>query len=169
MAILTRENVIESFDGAVKGKAPDFDTMITLSFYMDYAISTKDLEIIDAIHNRITSYFLEAYSRSYKTLEKKETAKALQKAAATQNYPVPDVPKDFEELEAAATAAYAAWRRECPEYPFPPITTLCDLEYLLYVMCETVMAYRKGKNTLTMDELCDYVMALYGYAMTERG
>lgn len=66
MGILTPENVLECFDRAVAGKPPNYETMMTLSFYMDYAISTKDLGIIDAIHNRITSYFLDAYKRSYK-------------------------------------------------------------------------------------------------------
>ena len=66
MAKLTPKNVLTSFDEAVTGQPPNYDTMMTLSFYMDYAISTKDLEIIKAIHNRITSYFLDAYKRSYK-------------------------------------------------------------------------------------------------------
>lgn len=65
-AELTPENVLECFDKAVEGQPPNYDTMMTLSFYMDYAISTKDLGIINAIHLRITGYFLDAYKRSYK-------------------------------------------------------------------------------------------------------
>ena len=63
MAKLTPENVLTSFDEAVEGQPPNYDTMMTLSFYMDYAISTKDLEIIKAIHNRITYYILEFFKR----------------------------------------------------------------------------------------------------------
>lgn len=79
------------------------------------------------------------------------------------------MPKDFAELTDAANKAYAAWRKKYADCPFPPIETLSDLEYALYGMCACVMAYRKGEYALTLDELCEYVLALYGYAMTERG
>lgn len=78
-----------------------------------------------------------------------------------------ELPKDLAELTEAANEAYAAWRKKHSHYLFPPIETLADLEYQLYGMCECVMAYRKGKSALTLDELCDYVLALYGYAMAE--
>lgn len=57
--ILTKENVISDMDIELKGKGIDYDTLMTLSFYMEFAISTKDISVIERVHNKITYHILE--------------------------------------------------------------------------------------------------------------
>lgn len=61
--ILTKENVISDMEIALKDKGIDYDTLMTLSFYMDFAISTKDIAVIDRVHNRIIYHILKGYHK----------------------------------------------------------------------------------------------------------
>ncbi len=61
--ILTKENVISDMEIALKDKGIDYETLMTLSFYMDFAISTKDIAVIDRVHNRITCHILKGYQK----------------------------------------------------------------------------------------------------------
>ena len=59
MAKLTPENVIVHLDEYwERRKELTVETAIDLSFYMDYAISTKDIVLIKAVHNRIIYHLL---------------------------------------------------------------------------------------------------------------
>lgn len=59
MAKLTPENVIVQLDEYwERRKELTVETAIDLSFYMDYAISTKDIVLIKAVHNRIIYHLL---------------------------------------------------------------------------------------------------------------
>lgn len=59
---LTRENVVEQLQKAIISKEPTLTTMMELSFHLDFAISTKDVELIKQVHNVITGYYLDAFS-----------------------------------------------------------------------------------------------------------
>lgn len=61
--ILTKENVISDMEIALKGKGIDYDILMTLSFYMEFAISTKDIAVIDRVHNRIIYHILKGYHK----------------------------------------------------------------------------------------------------------
>lgn len=56
---LTKENVLTKLEKVFEKPSLTSDFLMTLSFYMDFAISTKDLEVIKKVHNRITVYFLD--------------------------------------------------------------------------------------------------------------
>ena len=59
MVKLTPENVIVQLDEYwERRKELTVETAIDLSFYMDYAISTKDIVLIKAVHNRIIYHLL---------------------------------------------------------------------------------------------------------------
>ncbi|MCI9518640.1 MAG: hypothetical protein HFK08_05190 [Clostridia bacterium] len=60
--ILTAENATESMIKALEGKTPCRDTMLLLSFYMDFAISTELIELIDEVHQITDSFYLEHFS-----------------------------------------------------------------------------------------------------------
>ena len=56
---LTKENVMQKLEAVFEKQLINSDFLMTLSFYMDFAISTKDIELIKKVHNRITSYCLD--------------------------------------------------------------------------------------------------------------
>jgi len=59
--VLTVCNVVsklKKYLESLKDKKFDGEIAMTLSFYMDYAISTKDIDIIYNVHDEITCYFL---------------------------------------------------------------------------------------------------------------
>ena len=60
--ILTAENATESMIKALEGKTTSRDTMLLLSFYMDFAISTALIELIDEVHQITGSFYLEHFS-----------------------------------------------------------------------------------------------------------
>lgn len=60
---LTKENIFSVMDEKLKDKKPCLDTMLLLSFYLDFSISTGDLELIDKVHDRIDRYYFENFSR----------------------------------------------------------------------------------------------------------
>lgn len=62
---LTRDNVVDRLKTFIKDKHPTLDTMMKLSFYLDFAISTKDLTLINAVHNQITYYYLDAFQNPF--------------------------------------------------------------------------------------------------------
>lgn len=62
MAKLTPENVLAAMDEKLKDTTPNLKTMMWLSFFLDYAISTGDLELIDKVHNRTDKYYLDNFS-----------------------------------------------------------------------------------------------------------
>ena len=55
---LTPENVVAQVIDFMKGKELTPDFMIGLSFYMDYAISTKDITIIKRVHDAIVGFYI---------------------------------------------------------------------------------------------------------------
>ena len=56
---LTKENVLNRLNGELKTGSLTSDFLMKLSFYMGFAISTKDLSLIKQVHDRITYYFLD--------------------------------------------------------------------------------------------------------------
>ena len=56
---LTKENVMEKLEAVFEKPSLNSNFLMTLSFYMDFAISTKDIELIKKVHNRITCYCLD--------------------------------------------------------------------------------------------------------------
>lgn len=56
---LTKENVMEQLEKKFENAALNSDFLMTLSFYMDFAISTKDIALIQKVHDRITYWFLD--------------------------------------------------------------------------------------------------------------
>lgn len=56
---LTKENVVQYINDYVKDKTLSGDLLMRLSFCMEFAISTKDLDCIKAVHKAITFYFLD--------------------------------------------------------------------------------------------------------------
>ena len=61
---LTKENVMERLEMEFEKAALTADFLMTLSFYMDFAISTKYIALIDQVHNRIKLYVLARYGDS---------------------------------------------------------------------------------------------------------
>lgn len=55
---LSPENVVAQVTNFMKGKELTPDFMIGLSFYMDYAISTKDITIIKKVHDAIVNFYI---------------------------------------------------------------------------------------------------------------
>jgi len=56
---LRPDNVIARLNEDLVGKQLNGETAMMLSFYMEFAISTKDLEVIRKVHDKITCYFLD--------------------------------------------------------------------------------------------------------------
>ena len=55
---LTKENVVELMRKHLKGAALCYETLMDISFYMDFAIGTKDIALIEKVHFEATSYCL---------------------------------------------------------------------------------------------------------------
>ncbi len=59
---LTKENVMDKMNEALINKKICLKTMLCLSLFMDFAISTKDLEVIDKVYQRIDQFYFEKFS-----------------------------------------------------------------------------------------------------------
>lgn len=59
---LTPENVLLVMDEKLKDKKPCLDTMVWLSYFLEFAISTKNLMLIDKVHSRIDRYYFDNFS-----------------------------------------------------------------------------------------------------------
>ncbi len=55
---LSPENVVAQVTDFMTGKDLTPDFMIGLSFYMDYAIATKDMAIIEKVHDAIVGFYI---------------------------------------------------------------------------------------------------------------
>ncbi len=60
---LTKENVIGLMRKRLKGKPLSFESVMDISFYMDFAIGTEDIALINAVHLEATSYCLRFRDR----------------------------------------------------------------------------------------------------------
>lgn len=59
---LTPENCIQSMKNALLGRKPNLETMMKLSFFLDYAISTKNIALISAVHDLTDRFYLSNFS-----------------------------------------------------------------------------------------------------------
>lgn len=59
---LTSENVIAVMDEKLNNALPSLDTMIWLSYFLDFAISTEDIEVIRQVHDRTDKYYFDNFS-----------------------------------------------------------------------------------------------------------
>lgn len=72
MAILTRENVLPLIQDQLAGKAPSYDLIESILFFLDYAISTKDQKLIESVYNAIYSMFRSFFQQDFQD-DQKET------------------------------------------------------------------------------------------------
>lgn len=59
--ILTKENVISDMELELKGRVIDYDTLMILSCYMEFAISTGDLTVMQSVHDKTDSFIMDFY------------------------------------------------------------------------------------------------------------
>lgn len=59
---LRSDNVLSVMEEKLKNAPPTLDTMMWLSYFLDFAISTKDIELIDKVHDRTDEYYLDNFS-----------------------------------------------------------------------------------------------------------
>ena len=59
---LSSDNVLSVMEEKLKNAPPTLDTMMWLSYFLDFAISTKDIELIDRVHDRTDEYYLDNFS-----------------------------------------------------------------------------------------------------------
>lgn len=59
---LTPQNVLQLMKEDLQGRKPNRETMLCLSFYMDFAISTESIALIEQVQNQIDSYYLHNFS-----------------------------------------------------------------------------------------------------------
>lgn len=55
---LSPENVVAQVTNFMKGKELTPDFMIGLSFYIDYALSTRDITVIEKVHDAIVDFYI---------------------------------------------------------------------------------------------------------------
>lgn len=60
--ILTSDNVLALMEKQLLNAPVSSKTMLLLAFYMDFAISTESLLLIQLVQDRITKYYLENFS-----------------------------------------------------------------------------------------------------------
>lgn len=59
---LSKDNVLSVMEKKLKNAPPMLDTMLWLSYFLDFAISTKDIELIDKVHDRTDEYYFDNFS-----------------------------------------------------------------------------------------------------------
>lgn len=60
--ILTSDNVLALMEKQLQNAPVSGKTMLMLAFYMDFAISTESLLLVQLVQDRITKYYLENFS-----------------------------------------------------------------------------------------------------------
>ena len=58
---LSSDNVLSVMEEKLKNAPPTLDTMMWLSYFLDFAISTKDIKLIDKVHDRTDEYYLDNF------------------------------------------------------------------------------------------------------------
>ena len=61
MAVLTPDNLMDEMDNRLSTALPSRDTMMWLSFYLDYAISAGEVYLVEMVHDRTDKYYLDNF------------------------------------------------------------------------------------------------------------
>lgn len=62
MENLTASDILNEMNARLNGASPTLNTMLWLSYFLDLALCTGDLSIVEKVNNRIERYYLENFT-----------------------------------------------------------------------------------------------------------